>query len=1420
VGCFNSVALLKTAMLQKDASQQDIEQLNQCLQTIEQVSVKLIQNRQNVEMDFASDLVEILANLQTFVEELVQAGYGQLPDAGVPGVAEDQSAAGLPEAGAPLPNQPVAAEDDIGGAVSGDPEVPLVEAPAAPSALEGLNRATRPSPSTTMRGLARPTRPDRTTQSDEEEGMRLPHKNAADRERTKELLNGDWQEKIKNFSNTLKESVQNDRAVQDGEKIGGQNMAADGIRTEAKSANADQHVITEKQLENGTGLKYHPREDQPRETVTEDQLKADHEGEREVITEAQLDGVREDAERETVTEDQLNAARTNVEKETITQDQLGSEGYRTDKEREEITEAQLGDPKWQTPWSRAAASVSDHVKYAVSSLAKAAVACGATPAEIVKAAAGIASGSASAKLRVAAEIYQHDGSTETVSNVASRASYWREKGVKVASEGTSVREAVVAYAAEAVKEADLNPETLLEAFLRINEKQSVSRVEAAVDGILAVESVEQPSITDEIDKELAVEAASDEDKKCKCGNPDCKCPCSNGLPCNCKDCDKEEKDEVEAVTEAEVVEAETEALEGIVASDSKADLGIEATIMEIGAEDLDPKSDEFREAAEQFARGACSAKNIKIASIVNVTVSDDTVTIAVETDGESVEIPLGGEEVDFEEEAPIEEPLPEEGAMQEEAVGAAQPAGDDNILSLTSSKPKMKRKAQFGGGAPEVPGAGAGVASPEDMATAPGTGAELPEEGGIQTFTEDAGEEELPGEEQQPAGSICPFCGSDDTETGNKDQQPGQFDCNNCGIKYLMHVNVEILNPEEIVSENVEDDIEEPEEPVMPVAAAVDLDRDTMRKLADNERQYGISCPGCGSAEVEITEDEGLSKTVSCTKCATVSHRDFLINADNVEQGKLMVRWDLDPAKTCRTCAEARKAFASDRAFNKLMKRAETIKFPVETAKSWIEQRHGKGAVVTNGPHKGEVLADTVVTQLQRFGLTKVKYLEALAKAQSCEDPMDTCVKDQRLSGYKIAEARRICTCMKEEFASEYDDNIYLQAFAKMIDRGVLRKMAAAEQVEAGEEEQSVDEGEMEIADLVVAASEGQEIEGETSEKLKLFIEEEKDDMIDKTASKEDGKTKRDYETFGSEKGLPRTTLKDDKDIFSGDAKMGHEDPVPDKGPDVPKAPNSGFLGHEQDAIAKGKEAKVPADSQYMGKEEKLGDEDINTKTLGLAASNEDVKTASSDEEARKKEHMSTDGPGQEGTEYGQVESIDTASVDIPRSDAKMGHENETIPEAAKPTVPRGDAKMGHENETIPEAAKPTVPRTDESEHVETLGRVAETEQQAKLIEARRQKAIKLAARLLAAHVIKDDEFNQMVDDLAAFSLDRMETFANRLMKSQVKTASTLPTGIVIEAKSMEAEEAPSLQSELESAFTFGSQNADRYIKSDIAEDK
>ena len=141
----NSFYMLKTAAIHKEAGQQEIEELNGCLQSLEQTAVQLIQNRQQVEVDFASDLVQILSDLQTFVDELVGAGYANVEGA-VPGTVEEPEMGepgmegGLvpPPPGAPLAGAPqvagVAEETALGGVgeISGSPTKPPVSAPAAP----------------------------------------------------------------------------------------------------------------------------------------------------------------------------------------------------------------------------------------------------------------------------------------------------------------------------------------------------------------------------------------------------------------------------------------------------------------------------------------------------------------------------------------------------------------------------------------------------------------------------------------------------------------------------------------------------------------------------------------------------------------------------------------------------------------------------------------------------------------------------------------------------------------------------------------------------------------------------------------------------------------------------------------------------------------------------------------------------------------------------------------------------------------------------------------------------------------------------------------------------------------------------------------------------------------------------------------
>ena len=147
----NTLRMVKTSALEKNASQEEIQQIEQVLQTLEQISISLIQNRQQVEVEFASDLVNILSQLQEWLDELIGAGYGniqnqdqvpgtignvpEIPDAGI---GQENAGAAMPGGDLGAAATPVAAEAPLGGgfggvgSVSGQPGKPMVNSPGTP----------------------------------------------------------------------------------------------------------------------------------------------------------------------------------------------------------------------------------------------------------------------------------------------------------------------------------------------------------------------------------------------------------------------------------------------------------------------------------------------------------------------------------------------------------------------------------------------------------------------------------------------------------------------------------------------------------------------------------------------------------------------------------------------------------------------------------------------------------------------------------------------------------------------------------------------------------------------------------------------------------------------------------------------------------------------------------------------------------------------------------------------------------------------------------------------------------------------------------------------------------------------------------------------------------------------------------------
>ncbi len=92
----------------KVAGQQEITSLNQALDLLTSVSQAMLQQKDQIDLEFLSDLVKVLSDLQTVTDELAEQGYGRLPSA-----QEDQAA---------NPEQPGA-----------EPALPSPATPPAPS---------------------------------------------------------------------------------------------------------------------------------------------------------------------------------------------------------------------------------------------------------------------------------------------------------------------------------------------------------------------------------------------------------------------------------------------------------------------------------------------------------------------------------------------------------------------------------------------------------------------------------------------------------------------------------------------------------------------------------------------------------------------------------------------------------------------------------------------------------------------------------------------------------------------------------------------------------------------------------------------------------------------------------------------------------------------------------------------------------------------------------------------------------------------------------------------------------------------------------------------------------------------------------------------------------------------------------------
>ena len=1131
----NHLHMIKTAAIIKEAGKEEVDQLNNVLKTLEDIAVQLIKNRQQIEVEFASDLVNILSELQVFVDELIGAGYGNVQSQ-IPGNAEappppPQGNSGslspqITETASPSPSPIPPPPANTVGTVSGAPNAPLAQkpklpitAPIKPKSSDKGDRMMRAA--SVISNLESLINKITTGEEDMSKRRTLDNKLGSQEQVTK-ILSSSWKEKqqlleyidkvpsiqdnenklsvkkrddtfiivaenknnnyqqvwtyedlngaekdlikgspkdaalyfLETFANNLKPNIKEGETVMSNMKEAG-----------AKSVNKTPEVVTEAQLEGAKGL-YHPRTGDEANVITEKQLVRNDE-EKQVITEAQLEAKtnklnpRTDTQAEVITEAQLEdkagvSPRKDSAPTVITQSQL--KDNRTGTDTEVITERQLDSV--DAPWERAAnrdaklfKSAGEHMSKVIDVLADTVISTGCTAEEACQVGSSLID---STKNRVEF----NKAILASVSNegidYSKRLAYWSKKNIKVASAGTEeIAKSIVSGMQKVASDTTINPEVVIDALDVVSE---------GIDGEIA--------ISKKIDEKLAL-AAKEVAKVSK------KDELRSALKASVE-AKKEIASEKKVTREAE----RAILTKAISASEKSPDHMIETSFQELGAKKTDSN---FRAAIKPFARGALASQNMKLASVTNVTISGDTIAIAVQTDeGEqSVEVPIG-------EEATPTEPLPEgdlTGEGLENTVGstlAASPApapapAPAGLPTGMASAKTMTKVAQTPSGA-GVPGTPGGVTAPG--APEQGLPGAAPQGDPVQALTQDE-PQEIPDEiptagEQQPPWAICPECGSSDTDVTM--EEGGKNHCNACGAEYEALIEKEIKFKVTKPTKSVgKDDVagapEAPEVPALPVAAQAKLTKDVMTRIASNQAKHGHVCPACGMKQCKASVEGNGHIEYKCPACNTDITKELIANVNKPDEGYLRVSWDLVPKiETCASCKESVKKFASLQKIQKMMKSASESKFPRANCMELVAKKWGGNAVALTGPCKGKPLADCVCGTLEKLGLTKVRHLEKLASVLTQKDPMVECVEDQmKQKGFEKKEAETICNCLKKKFASKEDDNIFIQAFMGDIDSGVEKNLNAQDldtindlvgtSVEAPVEEAPVED--MEISDAI-----------------------------------------------------------------------------------------------------------------------------------------------------------------------------------------------------------------------------------------------------------------------------------------------------------------------------------------------------------------
>jgi len=1081
------VKLMLDGSLEKTAGKTEVEALTQAMNLMEHVARSMMAQKQQIQLDYVSDLVEQLASVQSLTDELVEMGYAQLPSP-----SEQQIALGnIMQAPTGGQSQQVMNPSQIPQQPAQNLSQPASSPGGASSSLGDLGSVTRP----TFTGASEELKKDFLKQSENISNklnsissalngslvlLAQRSNEVANSEHIAEVSNGNLKIIVANIEDSgiivgkwkdnklvswasseefgdevkgLLASNPQEAAkiiISQYQKELGVNMAANTTKT-ASGDSSQQEVTTQKQLDSAGPL--HPREDKAPSVITQAQLEG--KGELKPVNDTTSDDnqLRKDAAPEVITQAQLESldgplARWNDFPEVITQAQWNEMSRRVSSSlgsdyTDQITQAQLQSLQKSHKWTPPETITQDQLnsQKKVSPEGKSDSERWASSAKnLVKAASATVADAIANYGLTPSDVAKAMNQISASPYAAIKASYLTLVNGSPAKIEARVAERKRSnyFAKTANTSSSLSPVNGLLSAMGDN----IGYLKAE-DFVSAVKFV----VTD---KKAFASAENAAQIKLASRNND----------------------------EVEIVDSESSFRQAFAELDRPEDglYKICGTLTEDVKVDPSNKN-EFMNALFTFAKS-----NIDVPFVIS----------KVDLDKQA-----GVFEIECKEErcCSNEEKTAFASALTQVKTATTKP---QEKAARSANRSNLVKEAQMmggqmgggmGGGGPQagagatMPGAdmgGGGMPPAENLGGQPG---DLGGEEGGEDMMGGEGEDMQP----KPPGTICPVCGSSDV-----DVLDGKGKCGNCSAEFSYKVQLEITKYPGLLDSGGEEGegqegalggeggdeggegfaLPEGNDPAtLPVAAMTQIRTEMIRKAsseakaAGREWSLGSISPYTGSSSVmKLDKNKFLCLDTGAT---------YEVHVAGVEKkGKKAVfaewRFNALPlSHNCESCRRKKNSFASalkthgisEEVFDSmlLLDKGNTVlamkekgllnniktaskgssvinslkktagfgsKFPIETCREKIARKYGENALALSGPCEGSNLADCVCKKLSTAGVYSNDIAIKVASVWAGEDQMVQCVEDfVRSKKFSMKQACFVCDQLKTKYA-QFDDSL------------------------------------------------------------------------------------------------------------------------------------------------------------------------------------------------------------------------------------------------------------------------------------------------------------------------------------------------------------------------------------------------------------